>query len=63
MNHRHILIPALLALLLPLSTAAVGPAPQAKAKPAQLPSDSVYQLDARMTDQSGRATSPEIFPS
>lgn len=57
MKHRHILIPTLLALLLPLSAAAIGPAPQAQAKPAPLPADSVYQLDARMTDQSGRATS------
>ena len=48
------LIAITLAMLLPLAAAqARGPAPAS----APLPADSIYQLDARMTDQSGRATS------
>ena len=48
------LIAIALAMLLPLAAAqARGPAPAS----APLPADSIYQLDARMTDQSGKATS------
>ncbi|AXA84963.1 SCO family protein [Lysobacter oculi] len=48
------LIAITLAMLLPLAAAqARGPAPAS----APLPADSIYQLDARMTDQSGKATS------
>ena len=48
------LIAIVLAMLLPLAAAqARGPAPAS----APLPADSIYQLDARMTDQSGKATS------
>lgn len=48
------LIAITLAMLLPLAAAqARGPAPAS----APLPADSIYQLDAWMTDQSGKATS------
>ena len=48
------LIAIAFAMLLPLAAAqAHGPAPAS----APLPADSIYQLDARMTDQSGKATS------
>ncbi len=54
MKHPTFILAAALALLLPAAAMARGPAPQAKAAP--LPADSIYQLDARMVDQSGRAT-------
>lgn len=48
------LIAIVLAMLLPFAAAdARGPASAS----APLPADSIYQLDARMTDQSGKATS------
>ncbi len=48
------LIAIALAMLLPFAAAdARGPASAS----APLPADSIYQLDARMTDQSGKATS------
>ena len=48
------LIAITLAMLLPFAAAdARGPASAS----APLPADSIYQLDARMTDQSGKATS------
>ncbi len=48
------LIALALAMLLPFAAAdARGPASAS----APLPADSIYQLDARMTDQSGKATS------